>query len=59
MNTGKYGSISLLMNNYLLEYYEEIDPSNFETEKYHHMGIDLTRIETKAEIMKERRINEF
>lgn len=48
-----------MMNNYLLEYYEEIDPSNFETEKYHHMGIDLTRIETKAEIMKERRINEF
>lgn len=47
------------MNNYLLEYYEDIDHSNLETEKYHHRGIDLTRIETKAEIMKERRINEF
>lgn len=47
------------MDNYVLEYYEEIDHSNFETEKYHHLGIDLTRIETKAEIMNERRINKF
>lgn len=45
----------------MLEYYEEIDHGNFETEKYNLIGIYLTRIEAteaKAEIMKERRINE-
>lgn len=49
------------MNIYLLEYYEEIDHSNFTTEKYNLIGLYLTKKEAqeaKVEIMKERRINE-
>ena len=49
------------MNIYLLEYYEEIDHGNFETEEYNLTGIYLTEIEAKnvkKEIIKEKRINE-
>lgn len=49
------------MNISLLEYYEEIDHGNFETEKYNLIGIYLTEREAreaKEEIIKEKRINE-
>lgn len=46
---------------YLLEYYEEIDPGNFETEKYNLIGIYLTKREAqeaREEMLKKERINE-
>jgi len=49
------------MNISLLEYYEEIDHGNFETEKYNLIGVYLTEIEAKEakeQIIKEKRINE-
>ena len=49
------------MKIYLLEYYEEIDHGNFETEKYSLIGLYLTEREAKEakeEMLKERRINE-
>ena len=49
------------MNISLLEYYEEIDHGNFETEKYNLIGLYLTEREAreaKKEIIKEKRINE-
>ncbi|MDT2660313.1 hypothetical protein P7E02_10555 [Enterococcus hulanensis] len=49
------------MNISLLEYYEEIDHGNFETEKYNLIGLYLTEREAreaKEEIIKEKRINE-
>jgi len=49
------------MNISLLEYYEEINHRNFETEKYNLIGLYLTEREAreaKEEIIKEKRINE-
>ncbi|MBS6430368.1 hypothetical protein ACHEVJ_06855 [Enterococcus raffinosus] len=49
------------MNISLLEYYEEIDHGNFETEKYNLIGVYLTEREAKEakeQIIKEKRINE-
>ncbi|MBX8936906.1 hypothetical protein [Enterococcus gilvus] len=46
---------------YLLEYYEEIDHGNFETEKYNLIGIYLTKREAqeaREEMLKKERINE-
>lgn len=49
------------MNISLLEYYEEIDHGDFETEKYNLIGLYLTEREAeeaKKEIIKDKRINE-
>ena len=49
------------MNISLLEYYEEIDHGNFETDKYNLIGVYLTEREAKEakeQIIKEKRINE-
>ncbi|MBX8936910.1 hypothetical protein [Enterococcus gilvus] len=49
------------MKLYLLEYYEEIDHGNFETEKYSLIGLYLTEQEAKEakeKVIKKRRINE-
>lgn len=49
------------MRIYLLEYYEEVDHGNFETEKYSLIGVYLTEIEAreaKEEVMGKSRINE-
>lgn len=49
------------MKLYLLEYYEEIDHGNFETEKYSLIGLYLTEQESKEakeEVIEKRRINE-
>jgi len=46
---------------YLLEYYEEIDHGNFETERYNLIGIYLTKREAqeaREEMLKKERINE-
>ncbi|MDT2660317.1 hypothetical protein P7E02_10575 [Enterococcus hulanensis] len=46
---------------YLLEYYEEIDHGNFETEKYNLIGTYLTKREAqeaREEMLKKERINE-